>query len=193
MIWSISGCDRKIYSRKGSPDGLCGRHHHCWRRFGDATAGPREILLDNCDRSGGPDSCWMWTGGTVPQGYGVFHVDGVATRAHITAWEFDNGPVPEGMEIDHRCLRMGCVNPRHLRLATTKQNRENRQGAQSNSHTGIRGVTRLGPNRWRARVRHNKKTIYLGNYPTAEIAAEVARLKRIELFTHNEIDRLVDA
>jgi hypothetical protein len=189
-LCSINGCARKLYSRKGSPLGYCQHHHHCWRRFGDAMAGEPAIFAVHVDKSRGANGCWPWTGGTLPQGYGVFHRDEVAVRAHRIAWEHRNGAIPTGVEIDHECLNMGCVNPAHLRLATPKQNREHRQGAQRNSETGLRGVGKRG-NRYVARVRHHGKDINLGRFDTAEAAAEAARLKRVELFTHNAIDRRV--
>jgi hypothetical protein len=43
--------------------------------------------------------------------------------------------------------------------------------------------------RWRAQVRHNGKLISASYFDTAEEAAEAARRKRCELFSHNDLDR----
>lgn len=100
------------------------------------------------------------------------------------------GPIPEGMHVDHICHNRACGKLEHLRLVTRKQNAENRAGADRNTQTGIRGVTvqrRTG--KFIAQVTHDNKWYYAGLHLTAEAAGEAARLKRLELFTHNEADR----
>jgi hypothetical protein len=59
--------------------------------------------------------------------------------AHRSAWVLTNGPIPEGMTIDHRChsesdCRAGrdcphrrCIEPAHLRLLTLEENLESRR------------------------------------------------------------------
>jgi hypothetical protein len=138
------------------------------------------------DKSAGELECWPWTGGNHPTGYGIYH----SHRAHRLAYEFANGPIPKGMEVDHICLVRHCQNPRHLRLTTRKENQENRAGAMSNSKSGVRGVVQIG-RRFRATIRHHGKNIYIGMFATPEEAGEAARLKRLEVFTHNEVDRKV--
>jgi hypothetical protein len=101
---------------------------------------------------------------------------------------FTNGPIPDDMLIDHRCHTHLCCNPRHLRLATNKQNMENRRGVASHSSSGIRGVGKR-KNGWQATVRHHGKRVCVGLFATAEEAGAAARAKRIELFTHNDRDR----
>ena len=62
--------------------------------------------------------CWLWTG-AVSQGYGRFHLPPhQMVRAHRWIWEHENGPIPGGMLLDHRCRVPSCVNPRHLRVVT---------------------------------------------------------------------------
>lgn len=181
---AIEGCERAGYSRIHHPSGLCRYHHHLVRRFGDVNAG-EEAQFNALVARRGDDECWLWQGATLPNGYGYFH----NKYPHRMAWEFANGPVPEGLRVDHRCHNVTCVNPSHLRAVTQKQNQENRFGAQKNNRAGFRGVTFLGDGRYRARVRHNRKDHYFGIYSTAAEAAEVARQKRIELFTHNVRDQ----
>ena len=65
---------------------------------------------------------------------------------------------------------------------------ENRAGANSNSRTGVRGVFERG-GRYRVTVGHNQKLHHFGTYDTLAEAEEVVRRKRIELFTHNDLDR----
>lgn len=143
------------------------------------------------DKSG---DCWMWMASLNASGYGQLVVtqDGqrVGYRSNRVAYELANGPIPEGMLIDHTCFVRACCNPGHLRLATQKQNMENRPGANKNNVSGIRGVTfHKARNRWQARVEHNGRKVSAGYYDTKEAAGEAAIAKRIELFTHNDLDR----
>lgn len=67
--------------------------------------------------------CWIWTGGTTPDGYGVFSVAGRSVRAHRWAHLQMVGPIPEGLDLDHfACDRPGCVNPQHTRPVTVREN-----------------------------------------------------------------------
>lgn len=139
------------------------------------------------DKSG---DCWIWKA-AARTGYGMFSVGGRAggnVSAHRFAYELSS-PIPEGMEIDHICRNRLCVKLSHLRLATRKENAENR-AAHRNSKSGIRGVTyRPERNKWRATVMHNGVQHFAGNHDTVEEASEAVRLKRIQLFTYNDEDR----
>jgi len=130
-----------------------------------------------------PNECWLWRKWCDPKtGYGRFR----NKCTHRLAFEFTYGDIPAGWEIDHTCFVRSCCNPRHLRMVTGKQNKENRKGAHGVS--GIRGVRQVG-NRWRACVVHNRKYIHIGYFSTPEEADEAATLKRLELFTHSDMDR----
>ncbi|WBL18505.1 AP2 domain-containing protein [Citricoccus sp. NR2] len=62
-----------------------------------------------------------------------------------------------------------------------------------NSTTGLRGVTRHKlTGKFAAAVRHQGETHHLGLFVTAEEAGEAARAKRLELFTHNDLDRALE-
>ena len=43
-------------------------------------------------------------------------------RAHRIAWEFENGPVPDGMCVCHSCDNPPCCNPKHLFLGSHQDN-----------------------------------------------------------------------
>lgn len=134
--------------------------------------------------------CWLWTA-SLSHGYGQFFPGGgKPVGAHRFSYELFSGAIPQGMDVEHRCRNRACVNPFHLRLATRKQNAENR-GASWNSRSGVRGVTWHEPTqRWRAVVTHNYRQHQVGMFDTVDEAAEAVRLKRIELFTHNDADRI---
>jgi len=63
--------------------------------------------------------CWGWRGSTNPQGYGRV---GKQQYAHRVAWEFYNGPIPDGLFVLHRCDNPPCTNPAHLFLGTHEDN-----------------------------------------------------------------------
>lgn len=138
--------------------------------------------------------CWVWTGGKTeagPDAYGQVWVDGGMRLVHKLLWELRNGPVPDGLMLDHVCHTKLCVRPSHLRTLTNKQNRENRTHTQANNTSGEPGVTqdkRTG--KWVARVRTNGRTHYAGRHTTKQDAIDAVREKRRQLFTHNDLDRI---
>jgi hypothetical protein len=136
-------------------------------------------------------SCWNWTAAKLPRGYGRLSRGGrygSVVLAHRLSYELARGEIPEGMHVDHTCYNPSCVRPSHLRAVKPKQNTENRGSLNRNNTTGARGVY-LRDGRYEARVKHNRIDYRLGLFDTLEEAAEVARLKRLELFTHSDQDR----
>lgn len=66
--------------------------------------------------------CWLYRGYLTRDGYAQIRVDGVARGRHVVSYEMFVGPVPAGLELDHRCKRRACFNPRHLEPATRREN-----------------------------------------------------------------------
>lgn len=142
------------------------------------------------DKSG---YCWMWTACRNERGYGTFGIkQGDArkvVKAHRLSYVMAFGEDPGSRLIDHRCHNHSCVRPAHLRLATTKQNQENLARARP-STSGVRGVSwATRHDRWLAKVTHNGKTVYVGLFDDIPSAERAVIAKRIELFTHNDLDR----
>ena len=137
-------------------------------------------------------TCWTWEGDKNSDGYGRFAWMGKATLAHRLSWKLELGDIPEPFVIDHICRNRACVRPMHLRLATSKENAENKSTTVSHSRTGRRGVTldtsRKRIKRFRARVKHAGRWHSAGYYKTADEAEEAARRLRLKLFTHNFSD-----
>ena len=67
-----------------------------------------------------------WTSTTLLNGYGQFRRYGRQQYAHRVAWELCNGPIPEGLQIDHLCRNRRCVRPDHLELVTASVNCQRR-------------------------------------------------------------------
>lgn len=110
--------------------------------------------------------------------------------AHRFSWELVNGPIPFGFQLDHRrtCPK-NCVRPSHLRLATSKQQGENRDGAYRTSTSGVRGVSwHKARKRWRVHVTHHGKYVHGGYFSTIEEAEKAAIALRRKLFTHSDMD-----
>lgn len=72
----------------------------------------------------GHGGCWIWTASVIKGGYGQFRVNNPPRMvvAHQWAWEETNGPVPEGLELDHLCRVPRCVRPDHCEAVTHQEN-----------------------------------------------------------------------
>ena len=68
-----------------------------------------------------PD-CMDWWGFIQRDGYGSVFRNGVTIPVHRAAYEYVNGPIPEGLVIDHLCRNRSCVNPDHMEPVTRKTN-----------------------------------------------------------------------
>lgn len=189
MPCSIDGCERPVHGH-----GWCNTHYRRWQRHGDPLwQSPRPGVEEKFWRGVGMGSrqphmatpCWEWMRGRSG-GYGS--IRGGQVTAHRASYQLHVGPIPVGSYVDHRCHNRGCVRPDHLRLATNKQNQENLSGPHQDSSSGVRGVS-WEKGRWRACVVHDGHKINVGRFVTLDEAEAAVRAKRLELFTHNDLDR----
>lgn len=122
----VDRCPRRAQIR-----GVCAMHYQRWQKTGD-TYGVRGYgRISEVERfiskvEVGPD-CWLWEGVGNPAGYGIFFTypsarEQVNRPAHRYAYELANGPVPEGLVIDHLCKNPRCVKPSHLEPVTQREN-----------------------------------------------------------------------
>lgn len=78
-----------------------------------------EKLTKNYTTNG---ECWEYNSGKAGKGYRVIWYDGKQRYAHRLSYEFHKGPIPNGMVVDHICRNRACINPKHLRVVTQKEN-----------------------------------------------------------------------
>jgi hypothetical protein len=181
---SLPDCSKRVNRSAG----FCPMHYQRMRLHGSTeyvtppeTAAERaERFWRKVDKTAG---CWQWTAGLAGSGYGQFSVLGRDVPSHRVAYELSVGPIPAGQVLDHICHNITCVNPSHLRLATSKQNAENRSGPNRQSASGVRGVSLHRSRRWVGQVTHNYVR-HAKYFDTQEEAAAFVTEKRKELFTH---------
>ena len=71
--------------------------------------------------------CWIWLGRWNLR-YATIHSREPGREwneyAHRYSWQLHRGPIPDGLEIDHKCRNTLCVNPDHLEPTTRSQNQQ---------------------------------------------------------------------
>ena len=87
-----------------------------------------------------PDDCWIWTGARSSHGYGQLRVDGKALLAHRIIAEVAFGD-SGGLFCLHSCDNPPCVNPKHLRWGTAKDNMMDRKERGRENYPPLRGRT----------------------------------------------------
>lgn len=176
----------------------CNRHRKRYARYGDPLAfgsgrrypTPEERFWPKVNKT---ETCWLWTGYVDnDKGYGRFAYPG-GTLAHRFAYELLVGPIPDGLQVDHKCRVKSCVNPDHLQAVTQELNMQNQLGAHRNNPTGIRGVVKVPrcKDRWLVQVRVNGAIHRGGVYDDLAEAEAAAIALRNRLMTNNLADREV--
>lgn len=124
------------------------------------------------DMTGGPHECWLWTACRTKKNYGLINI-GAANKmilAHRVSYELLHGKIPINMEIDHSCHTSLCVNPAHLRLCTSSENRYNSKRPVNNT-SGFKGVSQFRGG-WRARIKFKGVEKHIGWFSSPEAAHE---------------------
>lgn len=134
--------------------------------------------------------CWLWSGSCFGNGYGKFTSGLISentlkkVKAHRFSYETFVGPIPDGLEILHKCDVHPCVNWEHLFLGTRQDNSSDMalkgRGTKSKRKL-LYGVSIQTNGRFSSRIQFKKKSLYLGTFDTIEEAGEVAFKKKLEL------------
>ncbi|QXV80784.1 putative homing endonuclease [Veterinaerplatzvirus Jeanpiccard] len=102
-----------------------------------------------------------------------------ALLAHRVVWEMHNGPIPEGMQIDHINHNRSDNRICNLRLATVFDNNQNMSRGKGN-RSGVVGVSwHKSAKKWCAEIHANGKKKYLGvfdSFDDAVLARKSAEL-----------------
>ncbi len=117
-ICTVEDCSKPLYS-----NGLCSNHYQRVRNHGSfddlRTRPAADRFWEKVNKTA---DCWLWTGGTTNEGYGVFWDGSRNTMAHRWAYEDAVGPIPDGLHLDHLCHTPPCVRPVHLEPVTPREN-----------------------------------------------------------------------
>lgn len=120
---SFAGCGKPHTSK-----GLC-HSHYCQRLAGKKLGRikprrkrgtPPIVTFDKvpCPVKGLKGPCHIFRGYKDKRGYGRIQNAGGTSLVHKYVWEEIHGPVPKGLELDHRCRVKPCCNEKHLRAVT---------------------------------------------------------------------------
>jgi len=125
-------------------------------------------------------------GAITHQGYISIGIDKVDYLAHRLMWLYVYGAFPI-LSIDHIDRDKTNNKPVNLRLATPKQNGENRSLKSKNSsgHKGVYLRKYLKSKPWSVNIMNNRKTIHIGYFATVEEAIEARRLAEDKYYTHH--------
>ena len=77
-----------------------------------------------------PSGCVLWSGNCGDNGYGQIEIAGQMKLVHRVVWELENGPIPDGLQIDHvweaGCRNRHCAALAHLEPVTAAENARRR-------------------------------------------------------------------
>lgn len=141
---TAEGCERPAMAR-----GWCGMHYSRWRACGHhmvvrktAHGVPLEWLRKHVAHDG--DECLVWPFAKNAGTYGRIRYDGRAEFVHRVMCKEARGPQPTPEhEVAHSCGNNRCVNPRHLRWATTVENQADRVAHGTSNRGSRHGCSKL--------------------------------------------------
>lgn len=126
-ICSVEGCGKKRSAR-----GYCKTHYTRWFRHGTLETKKvppgsyQKWIIDHVGVS--TDECVYWPYYVDERGYCQIRVGGRQTYASRYMCILAHGPAPsESLQAAHSCGHSACLNPKHLRWATPKENDDDKE------------------------------------------------------------------
>lgn len=121
-------------------------------------------------------------GGVNGSGYIQTKIFGRKFKCHRLIWLLFNGEIPNGYEIDHINGNRSDNRLENLRLATRRQNQQNRVEHRNDHLVGTTYCKK--ENKWYSHITINGKTKHIGIFETKELAHETY-LKELEKLNEN--------
>lgn len=102
--------------------------------------------------------CWLWVGALQNSGYGHVKIprSRKSTGAHRLSYMLHVGPIPDGMDVCHKCDTKTCVNPAHLFVGTRLENLRDCVAKGRNSRGIARSLMMAGERSHRAKLTWEK-------------------------------------
>lgn len=143
---SVEACEK---SPERGRKGMCARHYSMMYRRGTTVAAiakrgePEKWLRDRADHKG--DECLLWPFARHTDGSAAIGSSYSRQAARLMCMIAHGEPSQDGLQAAHSCGKghLGCVNPKHLRWATPKQNTNDQR---------LHGTMPLGERRPTARL-----------------------------------------
>lgn len=145
-ICSVPDCGKPVKGR-----GWCAAHYHRWTRHGDPMGGNTPYgeaarFLETVVLSHQGEECLLWPYAKMGNGYAELRLNGRAVLVSREVCRRINGapPTPKH-EAAHSCGNghLGCVSPKHLRWATSAENKEDQLAHGSRARGEKMGSARL--------------------------------------------------
>lgn len=130
--------------------------------------------------------CLIWLGGLVHNGYGQLGIGNrKMMRAHRFAWEQENGPIPDGLKVLHKCDNRVCCNAEHLFPGTQQDNIADRdaKGRQSKPKGEANGSAKLKETDVRL-IRGDGRSLHKIAADYGIGTSQISRIKRFENWKH---------
>jgi hypothetical protein len=170
--------------RKGEPFELMIEEHEIAKYVSYDETSPTLLRWVRREETNWANKCFNWkyagkvAGDSPNKDYARVKIGKQKFTIHRIVHVLCIGPIPKGLNVDHKDRDKHNNHPTNLRLATSSQNAGNRKNYKSKDLP--KGVSKAG-NKYRATITHNGAQIHLGCHVSPELAQQAYRDKAIKL------------